>query len=235
VDLTPSPRPTTGTFTPAGGLSGGVKARRASAAASSSTLAAISSLETLGGAVVTILNLGVSRELAGLLANYSSMASHQASYETAASGEAVGAARARVAALVADGNVLFNDNQVLLESSARRSGAATSAVLILSLDDVSMSSNQSDCDVLERLISGTIVFGWSARVNSNRFKETIGRASLSALTAAFMNTTVDNIGTHCIIAVPITPKVTAQPNHSLLFNTDGCLKLGEGIASLLAR
>jgi hypothetical protein len=184
--------------------------------ATSSPLTAF--LDALGGAVVSIVNLGVSNEIYLQLLGFSGLGLVQPSENVDDFDDDL--------RLFVGGNVLFNDNQVVLDALAPSVTLSLSAVLLLSLDDVSMVGNQCDCDMVFDFVGiNALVVGWSVRVTDNRFKEGLLNAFLSAFTAGlWFNTTTDNQGTHCFIDVglrqPTISITNVQPgNITLRFNT----------------
>ena len=86
-------------------------------------------------------------------------------------------------AALANGNVLFSDNQCVL--SLLESGQSFSfvSVLIFSLDDVAFLANQCDCDLAfgDGVLTQLLVYAPSVRVCDNRFKEGWANALLSAV------------------------------------------------------
>ena len=164
-------------------------------------------LSLLGGAVVSIIAPAVSNELflqmfAGRLAE----------------GPALEAARQHLEARrMIGGNVLFNDNQVMFDSLAPGSAFSACAILLLTLDDVVLNGNQSDCDLIDDFfLTNALAVGFSIRATSNRFKTTITNALLSAATYGFMNMTATNQGTHCfLISSFFVGERTDAPNHVL--------------------
>jgi hypothetical protein len=171
--------------------------------------AALNLLQALSGTVVTIFNLGRSLELP---TSTGGLAGTGKAVTNPAFGEGAGRRH-----LATTGPVLFNDNQVIFETAVREAPALWTSTMIYSLDDVSYSANQTMCNLGTLLIVGVALFGWTVRANANRCTETPGRAILSALTVGIMNSTTDNHGTHCVIAVAFTNRLTPGPNHSLLF------------------
>ncbi|HMB52679.1 MAG TPA: right-handed parallel beta-helix repeat-containing protein, partial [Thermoanaerobaculia bacterium] len=166
-------------------------------------------LDTLGGAVVAIVDLGASNEVLFQLSGLS--------------GTGLAGSRADLAGIGGDGeslfvggNVMFNDNQVVLDAFLPAVTIAPSAVSIFSWDDVSMLGNQCDCDLLfDAVWFNTLVLGTSVRVTGNRFKE--GRfALLSAFTRGWFNATRDNQGTHCFFVVGHPRLSQLGPNASLV-------------------
>jgi hypothetical protein len=134
-------------------------------------------------------------------------------------------AAAAVSLGTARANVLFDDNQCLLDLTSGPSSPGPAlpgnfllpAILILSLDDVGFQDNQCDCLIKEGVMPSTAVLVglFSQRAVSNRFKETLGKALFSAITFALMNMTAHNQANHCLKVVgPLLEQ--AQPNHILL-------------------
>ncbi|MCP4455286.1 MAG: hypothetical protein GY809_27825, partial [Planctomycetes bacterium] len=128
-------------------------------------------------------------------------------------------------AYLGNGNVMFNDNQVLLDL-IDTTGAKLSMVSIAigTLDDVSFADNQCDASfdfgLDDFVLSQTLLFGWTVRACGNRFKESVMGALFSALTMSFFaNTTVHNQGTHCIRALNAfgSSNLYQQPN-AILFD-----------------
>lgn len=156
---------------------------------------------------VVILNLGLSNELYGQLLAFSSIKNGQLGTvpSMSFSNNAVvfpqpGLDDARLGRYLANGNVLFSDNQCVLYLLETGFGLALSSILILSLDDVSFQNNQCDANLLDDFIlAQAILFGASLRVNDNRFKEGIMNAFYSAVTLGIMNTTTNNQATHCLL------------------------------------
>ena len=129
---------------------------------------------------------------------------------------------------VGNGNVLFNDNQVLLDLiDTTGFKLALASVVIVTLDDVGFEDNQCDASfdfVLDDFImANAVVIGWTLRMSGNRLKEAIAGALFSALTLSlFANTTALNQGTHCIRAFNLSgpPNLQKSPN-TILFDVFG--------------
>jgi hypothetical protein len=164
--------------------------------------------------LVAIVNLGLPSAPSGAV-NLSAGASGGANYQ----------ATAYSSPAAASGNVLFDDNQCLLDLMRGPSSPGPTlpgnfllpAILILSLDDVGFQDNQCDCLIKEGVMPSTAVLVglFSQRAVSNRFKETLGKALFSAITFALMNMTAHNQANHCLKVVgPLLEQ--AQPNHILL-------------------
>lgn len=154
----------------------------------------------LGGAVVLIINLGVSNEFYFQLAGFSglNLAGNLAQPEGDTLDERP---------VLAGGNVLFQDNQVVLDALDSISTLALSSISLFTMDDIGMSGNQSDCDlVLDLAATNALLTGLSLRATDNRFKEGLINAFLSALTIGLLNSTTTNQGTHCFVRVaPVLP------------------------------
>jgi hypothetical protein len=187
----------------------------ANRAATTNPLAAF--LDALGGAVVSIVNLGVSNEIYLQLFGLSGLGLVDRFPDPGGQGDD--------ARLFVGGNILFNDNQVVLDAFGPVVTLSLSSVLLFSLDDISMTGNQCDCDLLFDLVgTNALVAAWSLRVADNRFKEGIFNARLSAFTVGLMNSTTENQGTHCFVAVGLPALSVVTPNRTLvlLFNDDAC-------------
>jgi hypothetical protein len=187
-------------------------------------------LDALGGAVVSIVNLGVSNEIYLQLFGLSGLGLVDRFPDPGRQGDDV--------RLFVGGNILFNDNQVVLDAFGPVVTLSLSSVLLFSLDDISMTGNQCDCDlVLDLVGTNALVVGWSLRVADNRFKEGILNARLSAFTVGLMNSTIDNQGTHCFVAVgaPALSVVTPNRTLALLFNKDACGPYGPAVAGVAQR
>ncbi|MBL0010948.1 MAG: hypothetical protein IPP22_08075 [Nitrosomonas sp.] len=101
---------------------------------------------------------------------------------------------------LANGNVLFANNQCLLNLIEPSQSFAWSSILIFSLDDVGFHANQCDCDLFYDFVNvQAMLFGVSVRANDNRFKESLYHAALSAATFGYLNITTDNQSTHCLM------------------------------------
>jgi len=168
-------------------------------------------MDLLGGAAVAILNLGVSNEvylqlfgLSGLFL-LDNLPTPEAATDHDDPRFFVG------------GNILFNDNQVVLDAFAPGTTLTMSSILLITLDDVSMHGNQCDCDLLfDIAILNAIVLGWSIRVADNRFKEGLLNTAYSGLTLALMNETTDNQSTHCLFPIGLPNLSNLQHNRALV-------------------
>ena len=125
----------------------------------------------------------------------------------------------RAAVPLVTGDTTFNDNRVLFDGSDGEP-PMLSSVAVLALGDVSFECNQCDAMTAKTIVlfHGLVVALSSVRLCDNRFQEILGRALLSAFTAALMNTTTDNQGTHCFFAKSLAkpPLLVASSNLSLV-------------------
>jgi hypothetical protein len=152
-------------------------------------------LDIFGGAAVAVLNLGLSNEIYLQLLGFSGLG--LVDPQQPPDGGFDDDIR-----LLANGNVQFNDNQVVLDSLSPAVTLTLSSVLLLSLDDVSMQDNQCDCDLLVDFVGiHALAFGWSVRMHGNRLKEGFFNAFLSGMTVGIYNDTSHNQGTHCFLDI----------------------------------
>jgi hypothetical protein len=148
-----------------------------------------------GGAVVFLFDLGVSNEVYAQLAGFAGLNLADALPQPDDRED-------DDRPVLAGGNIQFVDNQLVLDALDGVSTFALSAITLLTLDDISCSDNQSDCDLaIDAVATNALAIGLSARFVSNRFKQGLANAIYSAVTVAYLNTTVDNQGTHCFVRV----------------------------------
>lgn len=180
-------------------------------------------MDLLGGATVAIFNLGVSNEIYLQLFGLSGLFL----LDDLPSQEAV--ENLDDPRYFVGGNILFNDNQVVLDTFGAGTTLTMSSVLLVSLDDISMQGNQCDCDlVVDIALLNAIVVGWSIRVADNRFKESLLTTLYSGVTFALMNETTDNQSTHCLFALGVSSLSNRLHNHALvqLSNAEACQSFG---------
>ena len=125
---------------------------------------------------------------------------------------------------LANGNVLFSNNQCGLNLMNQLVDGAVSSIFIASLDDVSFHDNQCDCDLFlgDLIFVHAILFGMSLRVTDNRFKEGLVGAWLSAMTLGLMNMTTNNQSTHCLMVRGFIIDEFANAVLQAAFNKDVC-------------
>ena len=164
---------------------------------------------------VAILNLGISNEFYLQLVAFSQIAKGQVNVASATNGvRGITATEAsfvreglddfKIGRYLANGNVQFINNQVVLDELDTLRKLALSAVTILSLDDIAFQGNQCDYSLgpgQDFLIFPNFVLAPSVRLSDNRFKESFLGGFISALSVGILNTTTDNQATHCLLAV----------------------------------
>jgi Family of unknown function (DUF6519)/Right handed beta helix region len=171
---------------------------------------------TFGGFAAFIWNLAWPIEMDSFSPDYRMM-DRQSLLSTEAS--------ARRSGPLVTGDTTFNDNRVLFDGPDTDQSIMFSSVAVLALGDVSFECNQ--CGAVTGASTTVLFHGLaltysSVRLSDNRFQEIPGRALLSALTLAIMNTTTDNQGTHCFYAASsaaassLAPLLVDGPNLSLI-------------------
>lgn len=166
----------------------------------------VNPLSALAGAVM-IFNLGVSKDLLTwlILSSIKQVALTNVSFMAKAAGsiDFTGvASRVLPYFSLPSGNVLFANNQTTLDLSSPEINFALSSLFIFSLDDVSYSSNQSECiSFVDIVVSNTVILAVTIRTNDNRFQEGLTRALFSLFSYGLMNTTTANQATHCLHAL----------------------------------
>jgi Family of unknown function (DUF6519) len=172
-------------------------------------------------ATVSILNLGLSNELYLQYLAFRAAAAASLGQDTPPSRP--GFDDLSLGRALANGLVLFANNQVTMDVAETGLTVALSSILIVTLDDLGFQDNQCVANTLDDIVLiQALLFGLSTRVTGNRFAEGYLNAVLSALSLGlFMNTTTDNQGTHCIIA--LGNRLVRFPNTSLY----GGVELGE--------
>lgn len=172
------------------------------------------------GATVHLFNLGLSNEVYWQLVLFSAIRNGQLTTKSvpSASNDAVVIAQPglddlRIGQYLANGNILFSDNQCTLDLLETGLSLSFASVLILSLDDIGFHANQCDCNLLDDVVlAQTILFGTSLRASDNRFKEGLRNALYSAVTLGVLNTTTANQATHCLLIRGWTGLVVHQLN-----------------------
>lgn len=158
----------------------------------------------LAAAAVRIVNLGVSNEIMLQYLMYGLFGKQQTidpmgSFNPSRLDDFV------FGRVMANGQVLFSDNQVNLDLLGIGSAFSVSSVFILTLDDVGFHDNQCEANQYlfdDVILASAMLFGSTTRMTGNRFKEGFLSAFFSAVTLAFFaNTTTLNQGTHCFVAL----------------------------------
>jgi hypothetical protein len=171
-------------------------------------------IAAIAGTTVTLINLGISQEQLFL----GQVSESQAGSVNSGFGDTLVAA-ADTGRFVVGGEILFNDNQVVFDALSQGITLSLCSVLLLTLDDVSMSDNQCVIDSnIDFVAVDAVAVGFaSVRVQGNRFKESPFRTFLSALTMGYMNATQDNQGTHCFaILGTLKPEVRVGGNTAVI-------------------
>lgn len=160
-------------------------------------------------ATVAILNLGLSNEFYGQLLGFTLMRWGQqgvskSNSTSAADGTVViprqGLDDLLPGQVLANGNVLFSNNQCVLDLLELEVDLALTSILIASLDAIDFHKNQCDSSLfLDFLLSQVVLLGVSVHATDNRLKEGLLNALYSAVTLGIINTTTDNQVTHCLL------------------------------------
>ena len=133
---------------------------------------------------------------------------------------------AELAQLWPSGQVMFSNNQTMLDFRRPEANLAVCSQVIVSADDVSFDNNQSECATLMRrskvqtdslskvfaladlLMVNTALAGASVRSNNNRFQEGLSQFEQlfkkynipwSLVSWGLMNTAMGNQSTHCLL------------------------------------
>jgi hypothetical protein len=192
----------------------------------------------LAGAV-QIVNLGMSNEFYLQLLLFAMLGQSSAPGYVAGAGQSAMAAGrnglddATLGHLLANGQVLFSDNQVNLDLLARGIGFAMTSIFIVTLDDLACHDNQCEANLADDfLLSHAFHLAFSQSASGNRWKEGLFNAFLSALTLTFtMNTTTDNQGTHCIVVRGLPTHIVDDHNIALV---QGVLGESSGVCEKFA-
>jgi hypothetical protein len=189
-------------------------------------------------ATVAILNLGLSNELYGQLTNFSGLATTPFSGAADVTDDALvlpGLDDAKAGRYLADGNVLFSDNQCTLDLMETGVGFALSSIMIISLDDVGFHANQCECNLLDDFVySQAVLLGAAVRASDNRFKEGIANALYSAMTGGLFNATTNNQSTHCLLILGFIPSLKVDSGNRILLNAivkDYCERAKNGLVT----
>ena len=175
-------------------------------------------IDAMGGSVVSILNLGVSNEILLQSLGISGLGVVDLGAADRTPGDDSDDT------LFANGEILFNHNQVTLDALDAGLTLTVSSVFLLTLDDLCMVGNASSCDLaIDFGITNLLAFGLSIRVTDNRFKEMIlplpdawqSVFLTSAATLGAMNATHDNQGTSCFYALGQPVWSQLGPNRTL--------------------
>jgi hypothetical protein len=176
--------------------------------------------EVLASAVVTIMNRGQLTDAAGTVPEFGVKESVLNRLSTADPVERA------TAAVTIGGHILFDDNQVYATVDANNFPPRF-CIVLMSADDISMQSNQSDYQSQQPFVTNTFVYGPTVRVNGNRFQEPRPVGTISAITAGILNITSLNVATHCIVPLPLGAIVDSGNL------PDSCRQLAPGVMNTL--
>ena len=174
---------------------------------------------------VFIFNLGVSKDLLLLLlgekwANMSENGANANSYSSSKPNLTL----LKLLEYLPSGRTMFADNQTALDMRTPDSNLSFSSQLILSLDDIAFTSNQSECAAFLSLkplafdvaLLNTVLLAPTCRVADNRFTDGLTLTLYSALSLGLlMATTTGNQATHCILTMGAKKAVA---NNLVLFD-----------------
>lgn len=189
-------------------------------------------LSLLGGTVL-IVNLGVAMELVGLKSLHSQKNYPNNNPQT---GESVQSRNGKftlarknllTALFLPGGKVMFQDNQTSLDLRQPELRFGLSSQLIISLDDISFSGNQSSCSFfIDILLANTVLFAPTVRTSDNRFQEGLIFAFFSLFSLGMMNTCTNNQATHCIAAYA-PPNYRIDTGNLILAQSVICKRINE--------
>ncbi|MCC7373482.1 MAG: hypothetical protein IT581_02415 [Verrucomicrobiales bacterium] len=137
---------------------------------------------------------------------------------------------------LANGNVLFTNNQCSLDLLEPGTRGAFSSIAILTLDDLAFEDNQCDCNLgvgEDFLLTQALLLGLSLRATDNRFKEGLLNAPFSGITWGWMNTTAHNQTTHCLL-IQGDPGLTVNAPNTILISRIREGFCGESLRATLA-
>ncbi|HEX4274620.1 MAG TPA: DUF6519 domain-containing protein [Bryobacteraceae bacterium] len=161
----------------------------------------------IGGAAVFVFDIGTLSETSSAAVDFSTLALYN-------NGLAGGDATTSSSPDFVSGDILFNDNRVLLNFPDGARTRIISSVTLFGLADLSAQDNQFIARTGNHpLVSNAIAFGISVRVEGNRFQDRFDNG-VSALTLGFMNATTNNQGTRCIHAAAETSLLVNTGNKS---------------------
>lgn len=176
----------------------------------------------------SIMNLGLSNELYLQIGGFAQIARKQSNLDSLKSNiKKAGPGNVaffgsnlddfKLGRYLANGNVMFSNNQVVSDEIDTTANQVISAIRILSMDDISFTDNQCDYSLLgDFIVFPNFFIAPSLRVNDNRFKESISGAIFSVLALGMMNTTTNNQATHCIISRGLAGMEVVKDNIELL-------------------
>ena len=183
---------------------------------------------TLRIATVSIWNLGLSNELYLQFLAFSAIVNGSLSAAFGVPVARPGLDDKFLGAYLANGNVLFADNQCMLDVFERGISLAVSSIGIYTLDDLAFHGNQCDCNLFDDIVLAQgVLFGFSVRAHDNRMKESLLRALFSLVTFGAMNSTTDNQATHCLLMRAWLPVYLKNAPNTVLIDPAGTGRHGQ--------
>ncbi|MEP6714006.1 MAG: DUF6519 domain-containing protein [Terriglobia bacterium] len=178
----------------------------------------------LGGASVFIFNLGTLSEISSTAVDFATAGLFQ-------NAKAGGDFTKSVAPNFTSGDILFNDNRVLLNFPDSGQNAIASSVTLFGLADIGAECNQLTARTGNHLLlTNALVIGFSLRFADNRCQDRFD-LGLSGMTLGLMNATTNNQGSRCFYAAGNLKLLVATGNKSWvdLFNTDLCVSVSQAL------
>jgi uncharacterized protein DUF6519 len=156
---------------------------------------------------VWVANAGLSSDWDVIFPRYAVITNAPATLETAASARVEIRRGLPLVSHLPNGNILFANNQCVLNLLGSKGGQTAYSIVLTSFDDVAFLGNQCECNLAnDHIFAQAFVVGFSLRANDNRLKESFRRADFSALTLGYTNITAFNHATHCLLRVASDPK-----------------------------
>jgi len=177
---------------------------------------------------VSILNLGLSNELYRQILSFSELMSQKANLSSITASMKTSDASSvtftaenlddfKLGRYLANGNVMFSDNQVVLDELDMIVNQIVSVTRIFSLDDIGFNNNQCDYSLLsDFILFPNLLVAPSLRITNNRFKESLPGIIFSVFAFGLMNTTTNNQATHCIVSRGLSGLSVVKDNIELL-------------------
>ena len=161
-----------------------------------------------GGASIFLFDIGALSEISGTAVNFSTIALHQ----NGLAGNVAGAGSTDFVS----GNMLFDDNRVLLNFPDAERTTIFSSVTLFSFADVGVESNQFGARTGNHpLVTNVLAVASSVRFEGNRCQDRFD-AGFSGVTIGLMNDTSDNQGTRCFYATGLAALLVDTGNRAWL-------------------
>jgi hypothetical protein len=162
---------------------------------------------TVGGAAVFIFDMGALSEFSSTSVDFSTAAFHQAGM--------TGSSTAGATTLdFISGDILFNDNRVLLNSPDSDQTTIISSASLFGFADIGLAANQFTARTGNHpLVANVMAVGVSVRLQDNRCQDRFD-PGLSGFTLGLMNSTVNNQGSRCFYATGLANLLVRTGNIS---------------------